>query len=438
MAAVENLNALAKTIFGDEGVPSLVPDFALIQQDVGFQTGKKMGDYYEESVRLSIPKGVTHAAGDGTAGAFDLNDPVAGTQTKAKVYGFQKLLREQMSNEDAFKLASSEQAFREGVPFFFEGMQIAGRRYVELMSLYGQSGIAVTTGSGTDAGSTSHIIAINPSYWADGIWAGALDEKLHVYDVGDDLVSSAANAIFVVSAVDFVNKTVTVTGTSTGITALESALSGGACKIFLYDSVSGSLDSSPTYKEAAGIYKLLSDTTSTIFNISRTTYGLWRPTIFDPAAAGQLTFNKIKFALSMALGQGGLMEGATLYVNNKNYDNVATEVMAQQRLNSTSVGKVEIGVDEIVFKHAAGKCVLKGHPMVWEGFGLGLAQPKKYWKRIGAADITTKVPGFGDDMFFPLGTKAGVEARIYTHQAIFSHAPAKSFLIKDLVPNETA
>jgi hypothetical protein len=47
--------------------------------------------------------------------------------------------------------------------------------------------------------------------------------------------------------------------------------------------------------------------------------------------------------------------------------------------------------------------------------------------------VTFGTPGFKDDMFRQIDGKAGIEARAYSHQCIYSSAPAKNFIITGIV-----
>jgi len=421
--AAENLTSLAKAVFGPDGVPNLVPDFAVIQKDIEFSKGEALGDYFEMAVRTNVPKGVTFAKGDGTAGAFALGDVIVGSQVKSKVYGYQMALRDWLSNEDAAKLSSSRNSFERAAPFFFEGMQMSLRRFLELQCLYGGSGIADTTGAGTAVDATHQTVAILPAKWAEGIWAGAQSDSINFYS-GSTLISSGANAIFSVDSVDFDNKKITVSGTATGITALISALGSGTLSVYHAGSYGNQMD---------GIHKMLSATSGNIQNIDVTLYSQWKGISYAPASSGPLDFDKAKRLASAIMSRGGLMEGANFYINNKNFDDLVTDIVAVQR-DKLGSDKVKVGVKEITFTTSAGDLTIKAHPMVWEGYGYCLAKPKKYWKRVGAADITGVNPVTGGKIFFDLPSNMGIESRLFTHQSSCTEALAKSGYISSLVP----
>jgi hypothetical protein len=181
-------------------------------------------------------------------------------------------------------------------------------------------------------------------------------------------------------------------------------------------------------KEMAGVQKILSNTGS-LFNIDAATYSLWKPTSHALSSTA-LSFGAVKAAIAKAVAKG-LDEDVTLYVSPGAWDNVMTDIAATRRTDKNDVKKVEIGAEEIVFHSQNGMTSIVPSIFVKEGYAYGLCIP--HWERLGASDVTFGTPGFGGDMFRQIDGKAGVEARAYSHQCIFSAAPAKNFLITGIV-----
>jgi hypothetical protein len=409
---VESLNALAKEVFG-QGVPDLVPNGIKLQTAMPFSAKQQqLGLKYVQTVRLAYPSGFTHALGDGTAGAFSLGDSIGGVQKRAEVTGAQILLRDQMSYEDAAKCASGREAFKEGTAFFFEGMQKAFRKRLEVELLYGAQGLGTISGTPATSGSNK-VITISAAQWAAGIWSGFEGMQLDAYN-GASKVNT--NAVLALVSVDVVNKKITVSGNSTDLAALASG------HTLYYVGAYGN--------EFTGIHGVLNNSGS-LFSIDASVYSLWAGTQYAPSS-GALSFNKVKKAIALGVSKG-LDEDVDLYMSPGAWDDVLNDIAALRKTDKSEVKKVEIGAEEIVFHSQNGMCRLVPSMYIKEGFAYGLASPKSYWKRIGAQDVTFKNPGFGDQMFFQLQTKAGVEARAYTHQAVFCEAPCKNFLISNIV-----
>jgi hypothetical protein len=398
---VENLNNLHKEVYPD-GVPDLVPAVAKIQNTVKFDTAHATGSKYVQPVRLALPGGFTHEVGDGTAGAFSLNDSKAGTQGKAEVTGYQILLRDQMSYEDAGKAGKGKKSFADGTKFFYEGMQKSFRKRLETELLYG--GVGIGKLSAYSAGTPS--ITISLADWSYMIWAGLEGAEI---DIMDGTSSTVRGTVSIVS-VNPDTRVVTISGTVTGAAANDIVYFKGGYG-----------------KEMAGIHKIMSNTGS-LFNISASTYALWKAN--NLAVTGALSFNAIKKAITKSVGKG-LMEDVKLFVNPGGWDDVASDISALRSVEKSEVKKIDIGHEEIVYHSQNGKVEIISHPMVKEGFAYGLVAPN--WKRIGAVDVMMGAPGFDGAPFFHLSTKAGVEARMYTNQAIFSEMPGTSFYISGIV-----
>ena len=403
---VETLNAMHKVAYPD-GVPDLVPNMAKIQQDIKFQEAVKLGAYYEQPVRLAMPGGFTHAKGDGTAGAFSLNDSIGGTQSKAQVYAYQILLRDQMSYEDAGKAVKGKQSFINGTEFFYAGLKKSLRLRTEKMILYGNVGIG-TVGTYT---SGDPSITITTAEWAPQLWAGTEGSFIDVMSGTSSTVRGSVS----ITKVDIDNKKIWLSGTVTGATANDAIYFTGNYG-----------------KEMLGIHNIMTNT-GTIFNIDAGTYSLWKPSNVALSSAA-LSFSAIKKAVSKAVGKG-LDEDVTLYCNPGGWDDLSSDIAALRTLDKGDVKKVDLGSEEIVYHSQNGKIEIKAHPMVKEGYAYGLCTP--YWNRVGVVDQVMGAPGFEGAPFFHLPTKAGVEARAYTNQSIFPEMPGTSFYISGIVNSTT-
>lgn len=404
---VENLNVMHKEVYPN-GVPDLVPNVAKFQQDVGFDKTDMLGSQYVQPVRLAYPGGFTHAKGDGTAGAFTLNDSKAGTQAKATLTANQILLRDQMSYEDAGKAAGGKRSFVQGTKFFYEGLQKSMRKRIEVMMLHGSKGIGTVGAYSASNGSygSQPTITITTAEWAPQIWAGCEGSEIDVMSG----TSSTVRGSVVISQVDIENKVIVLSATVAGTVAND---------VIYFKGNYGN--------EMLGLHSIL--TTNSKFNIDGGVYSLWKAASHSVSST-QLSFAAIKKAIGKAVAKG-LDEDVICYVNPGGWDDLATDIASLRVTSEKDIKKVDIGTEEIIYHSQNGKVEIKSHPMVKEGYAYGICKP--YWKRIGAVDMEFGAPGFGGEVFFHLQTKAGLEARIYTNQAIFSERPGTSFIISGIV-----
>lgn len=413
---VENMNVLAKEVFGEEGVPNLIPNGTKLQQKVPFSKKEALGKLYVQAVRVAYPTGFTHAKGDGTAGAFSLNDSIGGTQQRAQLNGYQTLLRDQMSYEDAASVTGNKQSFVDGTKYFIEGLQESMRKRLESEFFYGSQGLGTISASGSATGTYTIVLTITTAEWASGIWVGNEGMQLDIYN-GSSLVT--ANAPALLSKVDTVNRRITITTTSA--TDSTNIAANAAVGYTLYFRNAYGV-------EMTGLHGIINNTSS-LFNIDASVYSLWGSTQYAPTS-GAFTFAKFKKAVALSVAKG-LDEDLVLFLNPLTWDDVNTDIAALRRLNDKDVSSVDIGSEEIIYHSQNGKTTLVPSMYVKEGYCYGMTIP--HWKRIGAYDVSFETPGFGGQMFIHLQTKAGVESRVYTHQAIFCYKPGKQFLVSNIV-----
>lgn len=391
--AIEDFSAIHKVAYG-EGVPELVPDYAMIQKDIKFSQKDLLGDYFEQAVRLALPSGFTRAAGDGTAGAFTLNGATGGTQKKAKVYGYQLTLQDQVAYEDLVKAAKGgAQSYKKATAMFWEGMQLSMRKMIEINSLYGNKGIGKLSAytSGTPS------ITIAESDFAPQIWAGL--EGIAI-DVMSGTSSTVRGTVTVVS-VDIDTRIVTLSGTVTGAAANDIVYFKGGYG-----------------KEAPGLFEILSNT-GTLFNISAATYTNWKAATH--AVDGAFSFQALKKGLGKGVAKG-LMYPINVYTSIGAFDDLAGDIHQLRTVTKDETRKIELGQDEIAYKYAGITATIKPHPMVKNAHALGVVP--QFAKRIGAADVSFGMPSDPEArIWFDLEGKAGKEGRMYTHQGIVSEMP---------------
>lgn len=391
--AAEDFSALHKVAYGS-GVPELVPDIAIVQKDIKFQESPLLGDYFEQAVRLALPGGYTRAKGDGTAGAFSLNGAVAGAQKKAKVYGYQLLLQDQLAYEDLSKAAKAgAQAYKQASGLFWEGMQLSMRKMLEIMCLYGNVGIgkvSSTTGAAQ--------ITIAESDWAPQIWAGLEGAAIDIMNG----TTSTVNSTNSIASINVDTRVITMAATSTTSVNDIVYFKGGYTK------------------EMFGLYSILSNT-STMFNILATSYSLWQTP--SHSVGGAFSFQALKKGLAKGVNKG-LSSAINVYCSTGALDDLIGDIHQLRQVDKSEVRRIELGQDEVVYKFAGVSASVKAHPMIKNGHALGVVP--QFAKRVGSCDIGYGMPGRSDGkVWFDLESTAAVEGRMYTHQGIFTEMPGQ-------------
>lgn len=412
MTVASNLDGFFKERYGD-ALENLVPQLAKLVKAVPFvKASKQPGGNFNQPVIVSREQGVTYAAAG--AGAFALNSAVSLQTRNAQILGSQIVTRSTLDYESASRAARSEQAFGRAYDLVVKNMQESSYFRIELEALYGLSpeGLATTSSSANNSATTTDVV-FSEGTWAPGIWAGAENATVQFYDTSDSLVSSGADAVFVVTTVTNSTRTVRITGTATGITALDIATAAGDLYIFF----EGAHDSG-----AAGLDRILTNTGS-LFGINAAVDNLWRANEY--AVGGALTFAKVEDAVADAVGRG-LNEDAILYVNPRVYGQVVTDQSAARNYDkSYQDGKMaKTGFRSVEFICPNGMVTVEPHALVKPQDGF-LFPPKRY-SRVGSTDLTFKRPGKGGEIFRDLTDAAGYEIRNYSFQGLFGEKPASS------------
>lgn len=400
---IEDMNAFTKEVYPD-GVPDLVPNDCHLQKCLGpMKQEELISDAYRPVVRLAYPGGFTHALGDGTEGAFALNDATSGVRQKATVRGAQILLKDQMSLEDAKKMVAGKRAFKNAADELFEAMQEAGKKRLESELFHGGEGMGIL--SAYAAGTPS--ITISALSWASGIWMGLEGAEIDVHAVNTSTVRGTVKIV----SVDPATRIITISATVAG------AVSGD------YVYFKGAFG-----KEMTGAHGILSNAGS-LFGISAATYSLWGATSYAVGSAA-LSFDKFKKGLAQAAARG-LNGNLKLFVSPGAWDNVNSDISALRNVDKSEVSKIDIGHEKICYHSFNGKTEIISSTFVKEGFAYGICE--KDWKRIGATDLTFDLPSQEGKKFMQLETKAGVESRYYTNQAVFCKRPGGSILFTGIV-----
>jgi hypothetical protein len=372
-------------------------------------------------VQLSHEHGVTYSAANPTLGAFALQDAVAAVFKDAQVEGSQMLIRSQMSYEAAARASNDKKAFVKATSLMVKNMVNSMAKRLEISNLYGRRNLGqIASGTGAMG---SRTYTISTQQWASGIWAGSEGMRLDVVDTATNSGSTVilnANAAVVIGSVDLSARQLSVTGNAADLTAIDGAIATGAFMI-----PRGSLNN-----DVYGLDRIVTNT-GTLYNIDASSYALWRGNVVDNSPVA-LSFAKILNALARAV-ERGLDEDVVCMLSPKTWANISTDQAALRRYDDSYKGsKLENGSVEYSFFGQNGRIDIVSSIYVKEGECFIF--PPKLLKRIGAMDISFKMPGRPQEEFFlELVSNAGYELRAYTDQTLFAEAPAKLVKIFNIV-----
>lgn len=419
------LPGLFKQVYSKE-VQDAIPAFSIIQARIPFSKAQLLGDKYHLPVVLSDEHGFTY--GGNTAANYTLNAGIAMQLQDAQVASSELTLQSGISYGAVSRAQNKgEQAVESSVRLLIERMKASASKRVEIELIYGASitGLGVLA-SGTGS-STTRVYTISSATWASGIWAGMENAQLDAYyNTGTTGVQINTNAAIVITAVSVANKTVSVSGNATDLTAVDAQLgsTAGTSATFYFYGAYGN--------EMSGIDVILTNT-GTLFNISASTYNLWQANIFDCQSA-QLTMGKVLSGLALAVGRG-LMEDVALFLNPDSFANLVADLSAQRRFDgSYKSKKAANGVETIEFYGQNGMIELIPHAMIKSGEAH--AFPLDAVKRVGSTDVSFRGETIGGEMqyLFQNTSTNGWTCRAYTDQAVFIEVPAQCVKFKNITP----
>jgi hypothetical protein len=394
-----SLDGLFKSVYGDTGPIELLPDMAIIQSMVPFNAAQRTGKSYEVPVVVSSAQGFSYGLADAT---ITLNTEIAATLKNVSVKGAQIVGQASLNYDAASRSVGSKTAFMDSAHLVVKDLFESHGRKLEQSLLYGSSGIASV------ASLAAQVITLNAASFADGLFIGAEGMKIDVLQADKVTVRQAG---LVISAVDTVAYTLTVTGTTTGIVATDVIFVAGSAG-----------------NECFGIDAIISNT-GAMFGVDASAYSLWKGSSF--AVAGALTMAKVLSGASQAIARGGLARDAVVLVHPSSWNNLNAD-QAGLRQYTDDKSSATNGFEKISYRGPNGKIDVVSHPMVKRGEAF-LIDPKNF-KRIGSQDISSKTPGMDSEIFIHSQTISAYLLRTYSNQAILCEKPAQCVKFTGIVP----
>ncbi|MBK7497373.1 MAG: hypothetical protein IPI28_18960 [Candidatus Omnitrophica bacterium] len=406
-------------------IENLIPQCAYIQQEVPFvPRQQRTGNLYHLPVILSSSQGFTYGAV--SAGAMTLNNAVSMNMGDAQIQGVQLCLQNTISFEAVAK--SKENSFESATKLVIDDSSESQRKRLELMFLYGQSttGLGLATqASQVASSSTVTTYIVTEGQWSAGIWSGLENAQVNFYYSTSTLVSSGADAIFTITSVDPDTRTLTITGTTTGSSALVTAINGQSTVRPYFVGAFG--------VEAAGLQKILSNTGS-LFNIDAASYSLWRSNVIT--ITGALNYGRIQQAVAKCTVRG-LDEDVTVLVNPMVYIDVSNQITALRRFTSAEDNKSgKMGTGETLNFYGPQGAMVKVVPHLFVKQGDAFVVPMKRVLRVGSLDMSFSLLGndSDQDFLYPIPGTSAYFFYLYSLQAIIVMTPARCAYISGFLP----
>lgn len=393
----DTLNANFKEKYADK-IKNLIPEGLKLYKAIKFMAKEKQpGNLYHQPVILGLEHGVTFASSDDDA--FNLNAPVAGQIKDAQVRGNPLVLRSVLGYMAAQRAASGKEgAFEDATKFLVANMLRSISKKLEIEMLYGQMGYGIVSSI------AANVITLTTPSFAAGIWVGGENMPIEIRDTTGATIRGEC----VISSVDLDARTLTVNAAPAAVAATDVIWHKGAYG-----------------NEFAGIHKILTNT-GTLFNISATTYSLWKGNS-QSAGSTTLSLATVERAVVKAVNKG-LESDVTVYVNVGAWNDLLTEQAAKRSYDqSYSSAQLESGAKALKFYGINGQITVEPSIYVKEGFAYVLCLED--WMKVGSTDVTFKRPNGDGEFFRELENSAGVELRCLADVAVFCMRPGCQSII---------
>jgi hypothetical protein len=395
-----------KEIYGTD-VKELAPNTLKLSRRINYTYAEALGNKYHQPVDLSMEHGVTYAAAN--ASSITLLDPVAGQMQDAQVEGAQVFARSRVDYESIYRAnQAGKKAFVESTQHVVRRLTRAASKRLEISTLHGRRGIG-TLGS-VSGSSTTRTWVITDASWSAGIWAGSKNMTLDAFAANYTGSKVNSNAKVTITSVDIANKTLSVSGNATDLTAIVAGM-------HLFPETA-----SPT-NEFAGIDAIVRNTGS-LFGISASDYELWKGHTIS--SVGRLTMTAILNGVSRGV-ELGLEDDVLCVVSPRAFEVLNDDLAALRKLDSSyEVNEGVNGVENIKYHGQSGTVEVMPHLFQKDGQA-HIINPKE-WKRIGATDLTfiTRGANGEEKLVLEMANSPSSEMRCYFNGAMFCEAPAHS------------
>jgi hypothetical protein len=408
------MSGFFKEVYAQQVIDLTAP-ILKVTNKIPFTEATMVGNKYHQPVDVTLEHGITAAAAN--SGAVSLLSPIASEMQDAQIEGAQIFGRAQVDYEAIFRATQAgKQAFGNATKHVVKRLATSVAKRLEISMLHGQRGVGAVTA--TSGSSTSRTYTVSDASFAAGIWAGSVNATLDFFAAALTGTKLNTNAAVVVASVNINNKTISVTGNATDLTAIDSEISSNGSANVFWESFS------PT-TEMAGLDKILRNT-GTLFNINAATYEVWSGNLYS-SSTGTISMGKLLEALATPVAFGA--EGDYLaVVSPKAFEVLNTDLAALRMLDSSYGKKGQNGFGSITYYFQNGTLEILSHPLQKDGL-CHIFNPSEA-KRIGATDLTFITRrGSEDALILELSGSAGAEMRCYVNQALFIEAPRRTSVL---------
>ena len=392
------MNGLFKDIYAKD-VTNLMPDgVKLLKKEIEFRTSDLLGNKYHQPITLSNEHGITY--GRSGSGVYDLNPPVPAIYEDAVVDGTEIVGKSAITFGAAARASKGEKSFVNGTENMVTNLMNSVSKRLEVGIINGGSSIGEIESTAKN-GSFLDVKIKNNSF-APGIWAGGEKMRIDIYGTEQ---RNSEDAPFIIRKIRLETRTITISGTLAQLKAV-------AADDSIY--YQGAKDN-----EFLGMMAIAAKQ-GELFGIDTNKYSLWNGNVYP--VNDKISVEAIVAAVDLAVNKG-LEEDCHCIISSTAFSALADSLEKVRAYDkNASFDNQHAGMESITIHAQNGRVTIMPH--LYCKRGEGIIAPLKYFKRIGASDITFKVPGrSGDDFFSLIPGKNAYELSLYTDQALFCDRP---------------
>lgn len=402
-----------------KALTSVLTEHDKLQKIWPYVKSQEVGGQFIEAVDLEFEHGYTFGGNQKTP---TLRGSISAEGDQAKITPSQIIGQKATGYRDLFRSeGAGEKAFTAMAEKQFKDLALGMRRNIEISMLHGNSAYGI----GVVASLSTQDIHINPDYFAPGLWMGAINSVVDVYQSDRTTLRRGGLVVTAVNMDSLTDPYITVTGTTTGIVSTD----------IIYRDTAVLGDSAGVNQECLGLIPMFAATT--IHDITVAAHPLWKPN--SHAVTGPLTSAAlIKASYKSAVK--GARTGVLAIVPSRGFETLNEQVMATRRTDASyGPNKFVNGVEALEFHSQVGRIVVVPHDFMFQSQAVivpldqDVDAEKKSIRRIGSSDMTFERPKPNSGrIFLESSTVAGYEIRNYTDQALFNTKPGHCTLLTGL------
>lgn len=414
---MSDYSTLLRRVYGDIVNP-VAPENS-ISEAMPFRKSDKLGERYEEPVRMSTEQGATYN-NDHTG--FAVSAAVPAEYKTAFLSGSEILFQGAVSYGDLSRLSeakgSSKAAADSAISRLILDLTEGAENHREINCLYGAStaGLAnLGVASAVAVAASGGVITVNISRatFAPGMWQVLKGVKLTAFNA-----TASLDSIVKVTGMDVSKCRIQLTEVTSGAAAaIGVAIGAGNMPAFFF--------AGARTKSMAGL-QVYGENTGTLNGIDASLYPLWKAQTFSAGTAA-LTFDKIQEGCT-GVADVGLKTGLDLWIGNKAWADLANDEAAfRQYVENTGGKDANVGFAKLSFVMSCGKVTIRPHLFMKQGIAIGT--PTKECVRRGSRDISFELPGNPNKFFWsedPNNAQSSI--RNYSDQCVHVQVPSHLLL----------